>query len=128
MSLLREGNPVVWFEIPATDLERARAFYGAIFGIELQTMDLGDLRFGFFPMKEGLASAAGALAQLPSTYTPSHQGTLVYFGVRDIEQVLTRVEASGGRVLQHRKPIGEFGSVGFFEDSEGNRVGLHERN
>lgn len=125
MSMLAGGNPVVWFEIPATDLERARAFYAAIFDIEVQPYDLGDLKFGFLPMEQGAPNSAGALVQHAQMYTPSHAGSLVYFGVNDIEAVLARVEASGGRIVQHRKAVGEFGVVGFFEDSEGNRVGLH---
>ena len=32
--MLNDGNPLVWFEIPATDLERAKRFYNAIFDIE----------------------------------------------------------------------------------------------
>ena len=127
MSMLVEGNPVVWFEIPAADLARARRFYDAIFDIETQEFDAGELRFGFFPMKEGGVNATGALVHHPDMYRPSHDGALVYFGVQDIEAVLARVEAAGGRIFQHRKPIGEFGFVGFFEDSEGNRIGLHAR-
>lgn len=127
MSMLAEGNPVVWFEIPAADLERAKTFYETTFDIDVQFLDLGELRFGFLPMKEGAVNAAGALVHHPTMYRPSHDGALVYFGVDDIEAVLARVERAGGRIFQHRKPIGEFGFVGFFEDSEGNRIGLHSR-
>jgi predicted enzyme related to lactoylglutathione lyase len=128
MSMLRDGtNPIVWVEIPARDLERAKTFYSAIFDVEVQGLDLGELRFGFLPMTEGLPNSAASLVQHPTMYTPSQQGTLVYFAVNDIEAVLTRVEQNGGRVFQHRKEVGEFGFVGFFEDSEGNRIGLHAR-
>lgn len=123
--MLVEGNPVVWFEIPATDLARAKKFYDEIFDIDVQQLDVGELRFGFFPMKEAGANATGGLVHHPTMYRPSHDGTLVYFAVKDIEAVLARVERAGGRVFQHRKPVGDFGFVGFFEDSEGNRVGLH---
>jgi predicted enzyme related to lactoylglutathione lyase len=33
---------VVHFEIPADDLERAKDFYGSVFGWRLQTMPMGD--------------------------------------------------------------------------------------
>ena len=127
MSMLVEGNPVVWFEVPASDLERAKKFYDAVFDIDVQGFDVGELRFGFFPMTEGAVNATGALVHHPTMYRPSHDGALLYFGVKDIEAVLARVERAGGRVFQHRKPVGEFGFVGFFEDSEGNRIGLHSR-
>ena len=125
--MLADGNPVVWFELPAADLARAKRFYDAIFDIDVQFFDAGELRFGFFPMKEGGVNATGALVHNPAMYRPSHDGALIYFAVQDIEGVLGRVEAAGGRVVQHRKAVGEFGFVGFFEDSEGNRVGLHAR-
>lgn len=127
MSMLAEQHPVNWFEIPAAELDRAMSFYGAVFDIEMQGLDIGDLKFGFFPMQEGAPGSTGALVQHPSMYRPSPDGALVYFSVLDIEAVLARAEQNGGRILQHRKPVGEFGFVGFFEDSEGNRVGLHAK-
>ena len=127
MSLLSDGNPIGWVEIPTSDLERARAFYGAIFDIDVQELDLGDLRFGFLPMQQGAAGSAAALVHHAAMYQPSGDGVLVYFEVRDIEAVLERVAASGGSIFQHRKSVGDFGYVGFFEDSEGNRIGLHAR-
>ena len=127
MSMLSEGNPFVWIEIPASRLERAKAFYEAIFDIDVQIQDFGELRFGFFPSSEGGVNGAGALVELQGMYTPSHDGALVYFSVRDVAGVLARVEGAGGRVLQNRKAIEGFGFVGFFEDSEGNRIGLHAR-
>lgn len=127
MTLLANTHPIDWFEIPATDLERAMAFYAAVLDIEMQPFDLGDLKFGFFPMREGATGATGALVQHRTMYTPSHTGSMVYFSVNDIDAVLRRVEGHGGRVLRGRTAIGEFGFVGHFEDSEGNRVALHAK-
>ena len=127
MSMLSEGNPFIWIEIPATDLERAKKFYDFVLDIEVQLFDAGELRFGFFPMQQRAANGTGALVQHPTMYKPSHDGALPYFAVKDIEAVLARVEQAGGRIFQHRKAVGEFGFVGFFEDCEGNRIGLHAR-
>lgn len=126
MSMLAETHPINWFEIPTADLERAMKFYGAIFDIEMQPLDLGDLRFGFFPMQEGATGATGALVH-HAQYAPSHEGTLIYFAVQDIDAVLARIEANGGATLRARQAVGDFGFVAFFQDSEGNRVALHAR-
>ena len=32
------GNPVVWFDIPVSDVERAKTFYQAVMGVELANM------------------------------------------------------------------------------------------
>jgi predicted enzyme related to lactoylglutathione lyase len=117
-------NPVNWFEIPANDLDRAKAFYEYVFGVELSLQDLGPLRMAWFPMAQDAPGAAGTLAQSPE-YTPSHAGTLVYFSADNIEDVLKRVEEKGGKILSPRKGIGEYGFVAHFEDCEGNRVALH---
>jgi predicted enzyme related to lactoylglutathione lyase len=36
------SNPVVWFEIAATDLERAKKFYSEVFQKEMQYVDMPD--------------------------------------------------------------------------------------
>lgn len=118
------SNPVGWFEIPATDLERAQSFYESVLGIEMERSDMGPLKMAFFPMVDGAYGAAGTLVQ-NENYTPSYAGSMVYFSVEDIEATLARVEDEGGAVLNPKSSIGEFGFVAHFEDSEGNRVALH---
>ncbi len=120
----KESNPVTWFEIPTSDLNRAKLFYEHVLGVELGLHDLGPLKMAWFPMRPTASGATGALVQADA-YQPSHQGTLVYFSVLDIEAALERVVAKGGRVLRGKMSIGEHGFVAHFEDSEGNRVALH---
>jgi hypothetical protein len=121
-----QPNPVHWFEIPVTDLERATAFYEAVFQTQLQRNDMDTFRMAWFPMAEGAFGAPGSLIQGES-YVPSHAGSLVYLSVDDIEATLARVEQHGGRVLMPKSSIGEYGFVAHFEDSEGNRVSLHAK-
>lgn len=118
------ANPVNWFEIPATDLDRAQAFYERVLGVELERNEMGPLWMAWFPMTGDGEGASGTLIQ-NENYTPSHAGTLVYFSVEDIEGTLARIESAGGKVLNGKSSIGEFGFVAHFEDSEGNRVALH---
>lgn len=119
-----EQNPVVWFEIPVADLSRAKAFYEAALGIAITEQEMGEFKMGWFPMAPGAPGAGGTLMQCDS-YVPSHEGTLVYFPVEDIEATLAKVDDAGGKTLRPKFDIGEYGFVGIFEDSEGNRVGLH---
>jgi predicted enzyme related to lactoylglutathione lyase len=130
-------NPVNWFEIPVNDLGRARKFYESIFGIELplrhpymEVADVGTslvgapMEMAWFPMERNVPGAAGTLMKSKG-YTPSHQGTMIYFSVDDINEVLRKVDQSGGKSLAPKTSIGEYGFIGLFEDSEGNRIGLH---
>lgn len=118
------GNPVNWFEIPANDLERAKAFYEAVLGVRLELNQMGPMQMAWFPMAQGGPGAAGTLAKMEG-YTPSHEGTMVYFSVEDIDTTLGLAEQHGGKTLVPKMPIGEHGHIAHFEDSEGNRLGLH---
>lgn len=117
-------NPVNWFEIPAADLDRATAFYEGVFQLRLSRQDMGPLKMAWFPFLEGGVGATGTLVE-NENYTPSHEGSLVYFSTEDLESALERIERHGGTVLNGKTSIGEFGFVAHFEDSEGNRVALH---
>lgn len=117
-------NPVNWFEIPVNDLSRAQAFYEHILDVKLEVNEMGPMKMAWFPMQQEGSGAAGTLAKSEG-YTPSHQGTMVYFSVEDIESVLRKVNSKGGKTLLPKESIGQYGFIGWFEDSEGNRVGLH---
>ncbi len=117
-------NPVNWFEIPVADLNRAKIFYEAVLGYELSLQEMGPMRMAWFPMERGAPFATGSLVQAES-YTPSRAGSMVYFSVASIEKALEAVERAGGSIINGKTPIGEFGFVAHFEDSEGNRVALH---
>jgi predicted enzyme related to lactoylglutathione lyase len=45
----------------------------------------------------------------------------------DLTNELKRVEPAGGKVLQPKTSIGEFGFYAFVEDTEGNRIGIHSK-
>lgn len=124
--MTNEHNLVGWFEIPVTDMGRARTFYEHVFEIELEEHPMGSSLMAWFPMWEGKIGAAGSLVK-GEGYKPSPAGTLVYFTAPDIEAALTRAEENGGRVLTPRTGIGEFGFFGIMLDTEGNRIGLHSR-
>ncbi len=117
-------NPVHWFEISVNDMDRARKFYESALGLQLGLNRVESTLMAWFPTTEGGAGCSGALLKSEGR-TPSHDGTMIYFSVPDIEAVLARVEANGGRTLTPKTDIGEYGFYAYFEDSEGNRVGLH---
>jgi predicted enzyme related to lactoylglutathione lyase len=119
-----KANPVNWFEIPVNDLSRAQAFYEHILGVKLEPNEMGPFKMAWFPMEREGAGAAGTLVKAEG-YTPSHSGTLVYFSVDDIESVLKRVNDKKGKTILPKQSIGEYGFIALFEDTEGNRVGVH---
>ncbi|WP_340064768.1 VOC family protein [Ascidiimonas aurantiaca] len=115
-------NPVVYFEIPVTNMERAQRFYETVFDVafEKEVIDGNDM--ALFPFSENQTGITGALAKGDS-YRPGREGTLVYFGTDQIDDVLVKAQQNGGAVL-YPKTANEYGYVAEFEDTEGNRIGL----
>jgi imidazolonepropionase-like amidohydrolase/predicted enzyme related to lactoylglutathione lyase len=117
------SNPVSWFEIPVTDMSRARAFYEHVLNVKLQPLNFGPLEMSFFPMRPGTTGAAGALMK-GEAFQPSQQGVQIYFITPDVDGTLERVQERAGKVVLPKTRIGPLGFIASFEDSEGNRIGL----
>lgn len=121
-------NAISWFEIPVDNLERAMKFYGTVLEAELQKKDMGISIMAFLPAsQEGVGGAIVHVHDKNAGYKPSHSGSVVYLnGGDDLSVPLSRVERAGGKVITPKIAIGQgFGYFAFFEDTEGNRVGLH---
>lgn len=118
-------NVITWFDIPTVDFERARKFYSEVLGAEVRVDEHMGQKLGFFPMA-GREGVGGDLLPPDPAFKPSAEGTRVYFSCEGrLDEALSRVEASGGRVVQPKFTIGEPGWIAIIEDTEGNVVGLH---
>lgn len=116
-------NPGCWFEIPVTNLDRAVAFYSAVFGCEFERASVDGNQMALFPFNAADPGTSGALAQGDS-YLPGKQGVRLYLRTSSIEETLAKAVAAGGRVLYPKTSIGDAGWVAEFEDSEGNCIAL----
>ena len=120
------SNPFAWVEVPVTNMDRAKTFYGKLFGYKFQMQEMYGYQLAMFPMTMESNGAGGALVCGPS-YTPSYDGAVVYFAVDNIRATLKKATSIGGRIIQDKKSIGQYGFIAYFEDSEGNRMALHQR-
>jgi uncharacterized protein len=120
-------NAISWFEIPATDLGRATKFYETIFGVTLNPLDLPNIKMRMFPLDD-MMGVGGAIVDSGGFHKPSlTDGPLIYLnGNPDVQNVLSKVEAAGGKIMVPRTEISpEYGYMAVFIDTEGNRIGLH---
>lgn len=121
-------NAISWFEIGTTDLERATKFYETIFGVTLTSMDLPNIKMRMFPLDDMMTQVGGALVDSGGFHKPSAtDGPLIYLnGNPDVQQVLDKVEAAGGKIMVPKTEISpEYGSMAVILDTEGNRIALH---
>ena len=118
-------NPVTWFEIYVTDLQRAKTFYEAVFGYELKEEPTdGSFKAYRFPGQAPGFGAMGALMHHPMRQ-PSRQGNMIYFHCDDCQKRSALCAENGGRVHKEKWPIGEDGFIAIIEDTDGNVIGLH---
>ncbi len=122
--LSAETNALNWFEIPITDVNRAKAFYETIFEIKLELVEMMGMEMLMFPPQPPKSN--GALVK-SSSHKPSTEGSVIYLNANpDLQLVLDRIEAAGQQVTLTKTDIGpENGFMAFFIDTEGNLVGLH---
>lgn len=121
-------NAISWFEIPATDLERAQKFYETIFAMNMIPMDMENIKMRMFPLDDMMTQVGGAIVDSGGFHKASlTEGPLIYLnGNPDVQIILDRVEAAGGKVMVPKMEISpEYGYMAVFVDTEGNRIGLH---
>ena len=119
------NHVVTWFEIPVTDMERAKQFYSHVMEVDFKDDEMDGFKMSIFNSEENAVS--GMLVK-GDDYLPSKTGAVIYLnGGADLSVPLDRAVAKGSEVLWPKTAIndGECGYFAQFLDSEGNRVGLY---
>lgn len=119
----KSSNPVVYFEIPVTDINRAVNFYASVFNFEFEKEIIDHNEMAIFPFHAENSGITGALAK-GDIYKPTIDGTLIYFKSESIDETLRLAIENGGEILYPKTSNGAYGSVAEFKDSEGNRIAL----
>ena len=119
-------NTLNWFEIPATDFARAKAFYATVLDAQIHVDPNPNMQYAYLPSDPQKGGFGGAIAS-GENFVPAMTGTIVYLdGGNDLSVPLGRVESAGGTVILPKTAIGENrGFIALFIDTEGNKVGFH---
>ena len=125
-------DPIVHFELPVDDLERARGFYGSIFGWKLQDWPMpdGSKYIGVHttpidektrqPLKPG-AINGGMLMRNENVQAP-----IFAIHVSSVDEKVKMVEKAGGKVVMPKMDMMGMGFYAYVQDPEGNVIGLWE--
>jgi len=121
-------NALNWFEIPVTDMQRAKHFYQVVLGIHMEDMDMPGMQMAMFPYEMNSGKLSGALVK-SDYHHPSKDGVIVYLNANpDMTETLKRIESEHGEVVMPKTKISdEIGYMAFFIDPEGNRIALHSQ-
>ena len=122
---------VVHFEIQADDLERAKAFYAAVFGWSYEDYSgfTGSAYWGVVTGPEDQPGINGGLLQRPAPAPSLGQGTNAYvctMGVADYDETERLILAAGGQVALPKTALPGMAWQGYYMDTEGNTFGIHQ--
>lgn len=118
------ANPVKWFEIYVQDMNRAKAFYEAVFDTKLVELPNPDMQMYGFDGDPNTYGCPGALVHMDGVPSGGNSVT-IYFGCNDCAVEAARAAKSGGSIFKEKFSIGEHGFIALVTDTEGNLIGLH---
>ncbi|GAA4420910.1 VOC family protein [Actinokineospora soli] len=114
------GTPC-WVDVSVDDIDRAKAFYGALFGWDFAG---GDPEFGgYLTAVKGEHPVAG-LGPKQSPDQPSVWTT--YLASDDVAATTKAVGEAGGQVVVEPMQVGEFGTMAIAVDPAGGMFGIWE--
>lgn len=122
---------LVHFEIHVSDMDRAKKFYGEVFGWTFQdwTEYAGMPYFGAVTGKEEELGINGALMQRQGPAPESTQalnGFACTMGVENYEQSEAKILENGGTVALPKYALPGMAWQGYYKDPEGNIFGIHQ--
>lgn len=124
-------DKVVHFEIPVADVERAKKFYRKVFDWQLE--EYPGMRYTIcrtvpvdekFMPKEIGAINGGMFEPIEKMKDIKHP--VITINVASIEHSAKKLEQAGGKMIKEKFAVGGMGFAAYFQDSEGNILGLWE--
>jgi len=118
-------NTIMYFEIQVNDLEKAREFYGSVFGWEFAKQE--GLPIEYWRIEtEGIN---GGLLKRPAPPPPPQSGTNAYVNSMEVENfdaTTEKILEHGGTVALPKFAVPHTCWQGYFIDTEGNTFGIFQ--
>ncbi|MBT2603246.1 VOC family protein [Bacillus sp. ISL-53] len=122
---------IVHFEIHVNDMERAKTFYGEVFGWSFQDWSdyAGMPYFGAVTGNENEHGIDGALMQRQSAPPETHQALNAFactMGVENYDLTEAKIIENGGKLAMPKFALPGMAWQGYYIDPEGNTFGIHQ--
>ena len=112
----------VWFEIPADNVERAKKFYGALFGWKIEKFP-GQMEYWHIDTGGSEDSPDGGMMARKH----AQQTVTNYILVSAVESAARKVEKLGGKIYMGKTPVPGMGYFAVCTDPENNMFAVWER-
>jgi len=119
-------DKVQHFEIPAANILRATKFYIDTFGwnaINIPNMDYTMLHTGKTD-KKGMIEEKGMINGGMMKKSGKLKHPIITISVDSIDDAALKIKKNGGKLIIDKMAAGDMGFTAYFEDSEGNVMGL----
>lgn len=122
---------LIHFEIHVDDMERAKGFYGEVFGWDFQDWSdfAGMPYFGAVTGDDSEPGINGALMQRQSAPPVAGQamnGFACTMGVENYDATEEKILSNGGTVAMPKYALPGMAWQGYYIDTEGNVFGIHQ--
>ena len=109
-------------------MDRAKKFYSEAFGWQISPVPGMDYNMvGTVQSDErGMPKEPGAINGGMMKRSADVKHPVITIEVDDIEESLKKVKGLGGKITLKKTSMGEYGFYAYFEDSEGNVLGLYQ--
>jgi uncharacterized protein len=114
---------IVWFDIGADNVERAKSFYGSLFGWKIEKMP-GPMDYWHVDTGGGNDTPDGGIMKRKDP----HQGITNYIGVPSVDEFVAKVQKLGGKVCMAKTAVPHMGYFAVCQDTENNAFALWEKN
>jgi len=121
-------NPVVHFEITASDVTRAKEFYKKTFSWSLD--DVPDMEYTIvrttevdskrMPKEPGMING-GMMKKNAKIKNP-----VITISVINLDESMQMIKKNGGKIIEDKQKVGDMGFSAYFQDTEGNVMGLFQ--
>lgn len=111
---------IAHIEIPSTDLEKSKEFYGNLFGWEFKPFGNG---YYLFNNHKGIMAGLRQVEKVVKC-----DATRFHVLVDNIDAMLEKAVASGGTVESGKTVIPAMGWYALINDNIGNTIGLYQKN
>ena len=119
----KPASGIVWFEIPADHPERAKQFYGSLFGWKINP-------FPGMPDYQHIDTGGADASPDGGLMKRMHPGQTIttYVSVPSVTKFMAKVEKLGGSICRPKTAVPQMGYFAICQDTENNTFAIWEMN